>query len=244
MSPSNLIRWCRLAAVTGGLLLVVGALLQMATLGLPPSPYRYLLFSLASLPLLGGLVGLHARQAGDYGRLGTVGSLLAFVGTLLVAMLGPVLPLLAPPPATPPLPSSASSGGGPSGDVRVAAPGRGRPAGQGAAASLEGAAAGHCIGQYTLRTLRSPAVGALTPWHSTGLVRLGCADRANRRADRDRVGAAGICALVGRRRSSAFRNRRIAGRRGPEAGRVEAKCAHASGFLCNALVALKLLFML
>ena len=237
MSPSNLIRWCGLAAVTGGLLLVVGALLQMATLGLPPSPYRYLLFSLASLPLLGGLVGLHARQAGDYGRLGTVGSLLAFVGTLLVAMLGPVLPLLPPPPAPPPLPSSASSGGGPSGDVRVAAPGRDYPAGQGATTSLEGAVAGHCLGQYTLR---SPAAGARTAWHSTGLVRIGCADRANRRADRVGWVLLGYALWSGDNARQGSAKREV---EGPKRVGLRQSVPHASGFLCNALVALKLRFM-
>jgi hypothetical protein len=42
---------------------------------------------------LGGLVGLHARQAGSrgYGQLGTAGFLLAFVGSLLVTMLGPLV---------------------------------------------------------------------------------------------------------------------------------------------------------
>jgi hypothetical protein len=38
---------------------------------------------------LGGLVGLHARQAGSrgYGRLGTAGFLLTFVGNLLAVAL-------------------------------------------------------------------------------------------------------------------------------------------------------------
>lgn len=41
----------------------------------------------------GGLVGLHARQAGSrgYGRLGTAGLLLALSGRLLAATLGPLV---------------------------------------------------------------------------------------------------------------------------------------------------------
>jgi hypothetical protein len=45
------------------------------------------------LLVLGGLVGLHARQVGNpgYGRLGTAGFLLAFVGSLLAVALGPLV---------------------------------------------------------------------------------------------------------------------------------------------------------
>jgi hypothetical protein len=67
-----------------------GGLLHLAYPQDPPGALGYFLnylgtavFSGAYLGMLGGLVGLHARQAGVYGRLGTVGFYLAFAGAAL-----------------------------------------------------------------------------------------------------------------------------------------------------------------
>jgi hypothetical protein len=69
---------------------IAGGLLHLAYPQDPPGTLGYFLnylgtaiFSGAYLGMLGGLVGLHARQAGLYGRLGTVGFYLAFAGAAL-----------------------------------------------------------------------------------------------------------------------------------------------------------------
>ena len=94
-SRSALIRWGGLAAVTAGALYFLGAVLVI--LG-HPSAYLFTLLHLPSvwgvpigLLMVGGLAGLHARQAGNpgYSLLGTVGFMLASVGDLLLAALGP-----------------------------------------------------------------------------------------------------------------------------------------------------------
>ena len=93
-SRSTLVRWGGLAAVVAGALYVLGALTTV--LDYPPA-YIYTRLHLDAiwgvplhLLIMGALVGLHARQAGSrgYGRLGTAGFLLAFVGSLLVLVLG------------------------------------------------------------------------------------------------------------------------------------------------------------
>jgi hypothetical protein len=89
MTPS-LVRWGALAALVSGALWIVGGLLHLAYPQDPPgalgSFLNYLgtaIFSAAYLGVLGGLVGLHARQMDSYGRLGRAGFLLAFVGAAL-----------------------------------------------------------------------------------------------------------------------------------------------------------------
>jgi hypothetical protein len=90
MKTANLIRWCALAALVSGTLWIAGGLLHLAYPQDTPGMLGYYLnylgtavFSVAYLGMLGGLVGLHARQMDSYGRLGRAGFLLAFVGTLL-----------------------------------------------------------------------------------------------------------------------------------------------------------------
>jgi hypothetical protein len=96
VSSSDLVRWGGLAAMMAGVLHVVGGLLQNPAFGdqpLSPGNYLFVLIGvLASVLLLGGLVGLHIRQANlsGYGWLGTAGFLLVFTSTLVVAVLGPV----------------------------------------------------------------------------------------------------------------------------------------------------------
>ena len=90
MKTANLIRWGALAALASGALWIAGGLLHLAYPQDPPGALGYYLnylgtavFSAAYLGMLGGLVGLHARQVESYGRLGRAGFLLAFVGAAL-----------------------------------------------------------------------------------------------------------------------------------------------------------------
>jgi hypothetical protein len=90
MKTANLIRWGALAALASGVLWIAGGLLHLAYPQDPPGAFGYYLnylgtavFSTAYLGMLGGLVGLHARQMDGYGRLGMAGFLLAFVGAAL-----------------------------------------------------------------------------------------------------------------------------------------------------------------
>jgi len=90
MKTANLIRWGALAALASGALWIAGGILHLAYPQDPPGALGYFLnylgtavFSAAYLGMLGGLVGLHARQMDGYGRLGTAGFLLAFVGGAL-----------------------------------------------------------------------------------------------------------------------------------------------------------------
>jgi hypothetical protein len=90
MKTENLIRWGALAALASGALWIAGGILHLAYPQDPPGTLGYFLnylgtavFSAAYLGMLGGLVGLHARQMDSYGRLGRAGFLLAFVGAAL-----------------------------------------------------------------------------------------------------------------------------------------------------------------
>lgn len=93
MSSSGLIRWCGLAAALSGVLLVVGNLVNLTTLGARSTSEAFLmgtqtvatgLVLLALVLLLLGLVGLYANQAQESGVLGLIGFLAAFAGTALV----------------------------------------------------------------------------------------------------------------------------------------------------------------
>lgn len=96
MSYSTLVRWGGLAAMLDGILWVVNDLGGR----LSPDPddwdcnssYDYLtnaIDSTAFLLLVVGLVGLHARQAGRYGPVGTTGFFAAFVGAAMVGVATP-----------------------------------------------------------------------------------------------------------------------------------------------------------
>lgn len=94
VGTSATIRWAGLAAVVGGGLRVAGHLTDpglLARRGFDPFYDVYLpaaLVTLGSLLLLGGLAGLHLREARAYGRLGAAGFLLTSAGTLAGAALG------------------------------------------------------------------------------------------------------------------------------------------------------------
>lgn len=84
----GLSRWCARAALLGGALSVVEGLLILSN---PEyydfdSPLELLVLVVegaALLAVLGGLVGLHVRQSGSYGRSGMAGFLAASAGTVL-----------------------------------------------------------------------------------------------------------------------------------------------------------------
>lgn len=95
MSSSNLARWGGLAAVAGGVLLVLWAFLLIlifSPTGVLGSLYRpyVALWSLSWLLLVGGLIGLYARQANASGWLGAVGFTIASLGSSIVAVLSMV----------------------------------------------------------------------------------------------------------------------------------------------------------
>jgi hypothetical protein len=90
VSTLNLVRLGALGALMAGVAWTVLGLVDMATLGgrgsdvlnsafLEATPYLAALMS-----TLGGIVGLHARQTPNYGRLGTAGFLATFTGTAIL----------------------------------------------------------------------------------------------------------------------------------------------------------------
>ncbi len=92
MSPSNLVRWSGLAALAGGVLLVVGDLLGLTlggdfaeTAATGTFVVQQLMFLFATVLVLLGLFGLYTSQSEAAGVLGVVGFLLAFLGTALLA---------------------------------------------------------------------------------------------------------------------------------------------------------------
>jgi hypothetical protein len=86
MSSSDLIRWGGLAAITGGVVWVVDALLILA---IPESAVTDVLFIIAVLFTVGGLIGFHALQKANYGRIGRGG-----FWTVVVASLAQILGLI------------------------------------------------------------------------------------------------------------------------------------------------------
>lgn len=90
MSSSGLVRFCGLAAIGAGALLVVADLLSLTISPKGPSvesltsgayAVQSVLKLAAAALLLFGLLGLHLRQAGAAGNLGIAGFLAAFFGT-------------------------------------------------------------------------------------------------------------------------------------------------------------------
>ena len=97
MSSSNWIRWGALGALLAGIAWLASGLFSLVTgqgAAEFQSPYAELgtfsyylleiLFSIALAGMLAGLVGFHARQAPNYGRLGTAGFFAAFVGVFFM----------------------------------------------------------------------------------------------------------------------------------------------------------------
>src|SRR5918995_5133665 len=94
-SLTALLRWSGLALVAGGLLLVVATALHPSR-ETPATILQaevrlvaaHVLFTLSSLLVLLGLPGLYGAKSVWMGRLGLVGFLLAFLGTMLIAVSG------------------------------------------------------------------------------------------------------------------------------------------------------------
>ncbi len=90
MSSLNLVRLGALGALLAGVAWTVLGLVDTATLGGRGSEALNSAFLEATLYLaalastLGGIVGLHARQTPNYGRLGTAGFLATFTGTAIL----------------------------------------------------------------------------------------------------------------------------------------------------------------
>jgi hypothetical protein len=94
-SPARLLRWCGMALLAAGVLMVVATLLhpsrETASTIVAAEPRlvaAHVVYTLAWLLLLLGLPGLYAAQRGGMGRLGLVGFLTAFTGTYLIAVTG------------------------------------------------------------------------------------------------------------------------------------------------------------
>ena len=89
MSSSDLIRWGGLAGMLAGVIFVVEAFIGMlypARVGNHATSVGFLseaLFAAALLLVMVSLLGLHTRQAGNYGVLGKTGVFLAFIGVVL-----------------------------------------------------------------------------------------------------------------------------------------------------------------
>lgn len=91
MSLPTFVRWGAGAGLLGAALSLTEGLLVLANPGYWrfDSPLDYLVAAVegaALLAVLGGLAGLHARQAGVYGRLGALGFFTAFSGTVLAGV--------------------------------------------------------------------------------------------------------------------------------------------------------------
>jgi hypothetical protein len=97
MLSSNWIRWGALGALLAGIAWIASGLFSLVTgqgAAELQSPYAELgtfsyylleiLFSIALAGMLAGIVGFRARQAPNYGRLGTAGFFAAFVGVFFM----------------------------------------------------------------------------------------------------------------------------------------------------------------
>ncbi len=85
MSASDLIRWGGLAAMLAGVAFIVDILLVLTT----DADWTNVVYVVAALLMLVGLVGLHALQEDNYGRIGRGG-----FWTVVVSTLGQVLGII------------------------------------------------------------------------------------------------------------------------------------------------------
>ena len=91
MTTSDLIRWGGIAAMLGGVLWVVWNNLFRVSFEAAGGLFSHGLLLLAALFTLAGLVGLHALQEGNYGRIGRAGFYTAALGLLAQALAALVL---------------------------------------------------------------------------------------------------------------------------------------------------------
>lgn len=91
MSSSDVIRWGGVAAMLGGVVFVVNGLLGLIN---KHAQYLDVIFVVALLLVIVGLVGFHTLQKGNYGRIGRAGFYTVVIATLaqilglVVLMLG------------------------------------------------------------------------------------------------------------------------------------------------------------
>jgi hypothetical protein len=86
MTSSNIVRWGGIAAMLGGVSWVVWSLLGRVSSEAAGSPFADALLLLAALLTLAGLLGLHALQGANYGRIGRAGFYTAGAGFLVQAL--------------------------------------------------------------------------------------------------------------------------------------------------------------
>ena len=86
MTSSNITRWGGIAAMVGGVFWVVWSLLGRVSFEAAGSPFADALLLLAALLTLAGLMGLHALQGANYGRIGRAGFYTAAGGLLVQAL--------------------------------------------------------------------------------------------------------------------------------------------------------------
>ncbi|MGD8750085.1 MAG: hypothetical protein PVG14_01610, partial [Anaerolineales bacterium] len=94
MSSLKLIRWSGLAALVGGLLLVIASILESVLFGNQPDSAVMasgswivveVVFIAAEMLIILGLVGLYVSQAEKAGNLGTIAFLVAFTGSVMAS---------------------------------------------------------------------------------------------------------------------------------------------------------------
>jgi hypothetical protein len=81
MSSSDLIRWGGLAAMLAGMVWIVAGLLGRVVANPETNSWVNILFIVAVLLVLVGLVGFHTLQKGNYGRIGRAGFYTVVVAT-------------------------------------------------------------------------------------------------------------------------------------------------------------------
>jgi hypothetical protein len=86
MSSSDLVRWGGLAAMLAGVAFIVDILFVLTV---PEANWTNAVYIVAALLLIGGMVGLHALQKDNYGRIGRGG-----FWTVVVASLAQVVGLI------------------------------------------------------------------------------------------------------------------------------------------------------
>ncbi len=112
MSSSNLVRWSGMATIVGAILIAILELMEFILFGsLTESQvaatggwvFVQVIYLIAMLAVLLGLIGLYTRQVEQSGNFGVISFLVAFIGTVLfagaqwsTAFIGPMLAAEAP----------------------------------------------------------------------------------------------------------------------------------------------------
>ncbi len=83
MSSPDLIRWGGLAATLAGVVWIANSLLALTVANTEEDQWLAILFIVAVLLTLAGLVGLHTLQKENYGRIGRAGFYLVVISSLV-----------------------------------------------------------------------------------------------------------------------------------------------------------------